>query len=294
VKTIVVRAPGLLTTVQDLGRFGYGPLGVSPCGAADPVALRLGNRLLGNADSAPALEMTLLGGTFHFPEGAIVAVTGSDFGVPLWASQELAPCQTLVFGPTRSGARCYLCVRGGLAVPLFLGSASTQFAAGIGKPLRAGDVLAIADSTAGFRPCAVADPPILRKVLRVTAGPQADWFAADLSGAEYRVTEDSNRTGLRLEGPPLGQLEPGRTMITEGVSLGAVQVPPGGQPILLFVDQQTTGGYPKIANVIAADLASVGQLRPRDTVRFEPVSPADARALLLDGERMLNSCIRSI
>jgi antagonist of KipI len=289
-----VQSPGLLTTVQDLGRFGYGPLGVSPCGAADPVALRLGNRLVGNPDSAPALEMTLLGGTFQFPDGAEVAVTGSDFGVPVWASRRIEPGETLVFGPTRGGARCYLCVRGGVAVPRFLGSASTQLAAGIGRRLRAGDVLPIGETAGAFRPCAVYGPPVPRKALRVTAGPQADWFAADIRRAEYRVTENSDRAGLRLAGPPVEQLDPARTMITEGVPLGAVQVPPGGQPIILFVDQQTTGGYPKIANVIAADVASAGQLRPRDTIRFEPVSPAEARALLIEEERILNSCIRSI
>jgi antagonist of KipI len=285
-RSLVVRKAGVLTTVQDLGRYGYGPLGVSPCGAADAVALRIGNRLVGNPDNAPALEMTLSGGTFDFPEGAVVAVTGSDFGVPLWRTLEVA---SLEFGPTRNGARCYLCVRGGLSVPHFLSSASTQLAAGIGRPLKAGDVLPIGETEGVWRH-RVAEPPAARKELRVTRGPQADWFAAQLEG-EYRVTEESNRTGLRLDGRFMAAE---KTMITEGVSLGAVQLPPGGQPIILFVDQQTTGGYPKIANVVAADLSPVGQLRPRDTVRFEYVSPAQARALLLEQERMLESCIRSI
>ncbi len=149
---IEVRAPGMLTTVQDLGREGFGPMGVSASGAADPVALRIGNRLVDNAEGAAGLEMTLLGGTFIFPERAVVALTGVDFGatlddqpVELWSSAEVQPGQTLRLGPTRAGARCYLCVRGGIDVKLFLGSASTHLLSGLGgiegRALRKGDVL---------------------------------------------------------------------------------------------------------------------------------------------------------
>ena len=130
---IEVQAPGLFTTVQDLGREGFGPLGVSPSGAADPISLRLGNRLVGNAEGAAALEMTLLGGTFRFPEGAIVALTGSDFGATLdgvpsncGRRSKRGPAKRFALGPTRSGARCYLCVQGGIDVKPFLGSASTH------------------------------------------------------------------------------------------------------------------------------------------------------------------------
>src|SRR5271170_5751700 len=151
---IEVQAPGLLTTVQDLGRPGFGPLGVSASGAADAVSLRVGNRLVGNAGGAAGLEMTLLGGAFLFPEGAVVALSGSDFGatldgepVELWTSLEARAGQTLRLGPTRSGARCYLCVRGGIAVKTFLGSASTHVLSGLGghegRALRKGDVLEI-------------------------------------------------------------------------------------------------------------------------------------------------------
>src|ERR1700750_1551156 len=119
--TIEVKAPGLLTTVQDLGREGFGPLGVSPSGAADPIALRLGNALVGNPGNTAALEMTLLGGTFRFEEPAVVALAGSDFGPPVWTSFALAAGETLRVGPTRSGARCYLCIAGGIEVTPFLG-----------------------------------------------------------------------------------------------------------------------------------------------------------------------------
>jgi antagonist of KipI len=306
---IEVRAPGLLTTVQDLGREGFGPMSVSASGAADPVSLRIGNRLVGNAESAAGLEMTLIGGTFAFPERTVVALSGSDFGATLddkcvetWSSMEVRAGQALRVGPTRSGARCYLCVRGGIDVKLFLGSASTHLLSGLGgfegRALRKGDVLKI--SAAGgsfrtFRKATVATRAIAhlapRKILRVTAGPQSDWFSPEARNAfyagTYRVAEESNRMGLRLEGPAIAASS--GEMISEGVSLGAVQMTAGGLPIMLFVEQQTTGGYPKIANVISADLASLGQLKPRDEVRFEPVEIETARALLAEQEKWLAS-----
>ncbi len=217
-----VRAPGMLTTVQDLGREGFGPMGVSPSGAADPVALRIGNRLVGNAEGAAGLEMTLLGGTFIFPERAVVALTGANFGatledesVEIWNSLEIRAGQTLRVGTTRGGARCYLCVRGGIDVKLFLGSASTHLLSGLGgfegRALRKGDVLRIRaahDSFRTFRKTKVAGRALEklspRKVLRVTAGPQSDWFSLEAREAfyrgTYRVAEESNRMGLRLEG----------------------------------------------------------------------------------------------
>jgi antagonist of KipI len=306
-KPIEVLLPGLFTTVQDLGREGFGPMGVSPSGAADVISLRLGNRLVGNDERAAALEMTLHGGTFRFPEGAVVALTGSEFDLDLdgnhvesSTSIEARPGQTLRVGPTRSGARCYLCVQGGIEVTEFLGSASTHVLTGLGgldgRSLRKGDALKIAPAAETFHRRRI-DPRIVkrlshRKILRVTMGPQSDWFpepSQRLFYADaYRVAEDSNRMGLRLEGSAV-PARAGRQMITEGVSLGAIQVPAGGQPIILFVDQQTTGGYPKIANVISADLHSLGQLRPRDEIRFEQVELKTARSLLIEQEELLRS-----
>jgi len=307
---IEVRAPGLLTTVQDLGREGFGPVGVSASGAADPVALRIGNRLVGNPEGAAGLEMTLLGATFVFPERAVVALTGSEFGatlddepVEIWKSVEIRQRQTLRLGATRTGARCYLCVRGGIDVKLFLGSASTHLLSGLGgfqgRALRAGDVLKIGTASGSFRTFrkrsvsarAVAQLAP-RKVLRVTPGPQSDWFSQEVQdlfyGGTYRVTEESNRMGLRLQGTAI-ESTAGGEMISEGVSLGAVQITAGGLPIILFVEQQTTGGYPKMANVISADLSSLGQLRPRDEVRLELVEMETARALFLEQEKLLAS-----
>jgi biotin-dependent carboxylase-like uncharacterized protein len=270
-KVIQVQSPGLLTTVQDLGREGFGPMGVSPSGAADPVSLRIGNRLAGNAEGAAGLEMTLLGGAFVFPEGAVLALTGSDFGatlddapVSLWTSVEAKRGQTLRLGPTRSGARCYLCVQGGIAVTPFLGSAATHLLSGLGghegRALRKGDVLKIGEADGFYRGKTLAAKALERlsprKVLRVTPGPQSEWFPESSQqifyASTYRVAEESNRMGLRLEGAAVAEGSGGK-MITEGVSIGAVQIPSGGLPIILFVEQQTTGGYAKIANVISAD-----------------------------------------
>jgi antagonist of KipI len=206
-------------------------------------------------------------------------------------------------GPTRSGARCYLCVRGGIDVKGFLGSASTHLLSGLGgfegRALRKGDVIKIRAAGGGFRTfrkrnvaTRALEKLAPRKVLRVTAGPQSDWFSAETQkmfyAGTYRVTEDSNRMGLRLEGAAIAPFSGGE-MISEGVSLGAVQIPASGLPIILFVEQQTTGGYPKIANVISADLSSLGQLRPRDEIRFELVEMETARALLVEQEKLLAS-----
>jgi biotin-dependent carboxylase-like uncharacterized protein len=304
---IQVQEPGLFTTVQDLGREGFGPFGVSASGAADAVSLRIGNRLVGNTEGAAGLEMTLLGGTFLFPEGAVGALAGSDFGASLdgkplemWTAFEARPGQTLRLGPTRSGARCYLCVRGGIEVKLFLGSASTHILSGLGghegRALRKGDVLNIGAASGSTRKRSLTAQALKtlspRKVLRVTPGPQSDWFPEPAQqifyASTFRVAEESNRMGLRLEGAAIPAPASGE-MISEGVALGAVQVPEGGLPIILFVEQQTTGGYPKIANVISADFHSLGQLRPRDEIRFERVEWETARDLLREQEEMFAS-----
>ncbi len=304
---IQVQEPGLFTTVQDLGREGFGAMGVSASGAADAISLRLGNRMVGNHEGAAGLEMTLLGGMFIFLERALLALTGSDFGatldgkpVELWSSFEAKAGQTLRLGPTRSGARCYLCVQGGIAVELFLGSASTHILSGLGghegRALRKGDALKIGAERGAIHERRLTARALKelqpRKVLRVTEGPQSDWFPEAARRlfyeSRYRVAEESNRMGIRLEGA-IVPVPSGGEMISEGVSLGAIQVPEGGKPIILSVEQQTTGGYPKIANVISADLHSLGQLRPRDEIRFERVDWETARALLREQEKLMAS-----
>lgn len=278
--------------MQDLGRFGWAHLGVSASGAADALALRAANLLVGNAGNAAALEMTLVGGAFEFAADAVVALAGSDFGagIALWTAVEIRAGQVLTCGATRSGARCYMAVRGGIAVPQTLGSASAHILTGLGgRALRAGDVLPIGDQAVRRpRPPARDAPRYSRDpVLRVTAGPQAEWFADHLFQHAYAVAEESNRMGLRLRGPAIPS--PTGHMLTEGAPLGAVQIPPDGQPIILFVEHQTTGGYPKPANVISADFWRLGQLRPRDEVRFELVDLDRALDLLRQEEQWLHS-----
>jgi KipI family sensor histidine kinase inhibitor len=304
---IRVIEPGFQTTVQDLGRPGHAHVGVSASGACDGVSLRIGNWLVGNPEDASALEMTLTGGTFAFPGAGIIALAGSDFDpvidgyrVPLWAAIEVKQGQTLVCGATRSGARCYFCARGGLAVEPLLGSRSTHVTTALGgfagRALRKGDTLSVdaaepAPATRRF-PREVAAKLLQRAVLRVTRGPQWEWFGEKaweaFLGSSYTVSEDSSRMGLRMRGAALAAERQG-SMLTEGVSLGSLQVPPDGQPILSFVEHQTTGGYPQVACVISADLHRVGQLRPREEVRFKEVSLAEADEASREREALLRA-----
>ncbi len=275
-----------------MGRFGWAHFGISASGAADSLALRAGNLLVGNAENAPALEMTLSGGEFFFEGRAVIAVTGSDFdaGLPLWTPLDVSPGQTLRFGASRSGARAYLVVRGGLDVPCVMGSASVHVMTGVGgQPLRKGDSLVVGTAEVRrARPPARTPPKYVSKPsLRVTPGPQAAWFGNELYTSAYTVAEECNRMGIRLKGAPLANT--GGHMITEGVPLGAIQAPPDGQPIVLFVEHQTTGGYPKPANVISADFWRLGQLRPRDEVRFERITMEGAVELLRDQEEWIYS-----
>ena len=290
---IRVLSPGLFTTVQDLGRPGYAHLGVSPAGAADPVSLRIGNRLVGNPDDAPALEMTLQGGRYEFDCDAIVAITGAEFpNVQMWRALAVAKGTTIDIGSAKSGARGYLCVCGGIDARRILGSASTHVLSGFGTPIKRGDSIAIGTLKGSPRSHGPALEPAFRKRLRITLAAQTKEFdarqAITLATETYQVSDDSNRMGLRLKGVSLHPPHDGQ-MLSEGVALGAIQIPPAGQPIILFVDAQTTGGYPVIASVISADLSSVGQLRPRDSVTFEFISFAEARRLLLEQEESINA-----
>ena len=297
-----VVTPGFLTTVQDLGRPGYAALGVSAAGAADPVALRAGNRLVGNPEGAAALEMTLVGGTFRFERATWIALTGA-VGPHPWTARRMAAGETLACGPCEGGGRSYLCVDGGIDVPLVLGSASTHLTTRLGGfrggPLRAGDALAlgppgdVGPSTRAMDPRAIPgyghDGP-----WRIVDGPQRAWFTeaglTTLETASWDVSEACDRMGIRLSGPPIARrdtLEP----LTEGVPLGAIQVATDGGPIVLFVDHQTTGGYPKIANVVAADLARLGRVRPRDRLRFRRVTLDEARRALDEQEDALRELL---
>jgi antagonist of KipI len=291
VNHLVVVQPGLQTTVQDLGRPGCANQGIAPGGAADPLALRLGNRLVGNAEGAAALEMTLLGGTFVAERDCLVALTG--LGVPgPWRAQVLRAGERLAVGRLWPGARAYLCVRGGFEVPRVLGSAATHLAGAFGgfagRAVCAGDRLPIGARAPGPARAAAFDPEQLpdyaagaAQPLRLVPGAQHAWFPRStrelLVAGEWHVADHSDRTGVRFRGEPLPV--PARALLTEGVPPGALQVPPDGQPIALGVDQPTTGGYPKIATVAAVDQARLGQLPPRAAVRFAWITAAAARHL---------------
>ncbi len=302
--TIRVAKPGLSTTVQDRGRWGYAHLGISAAGAADALSLRIANRLVGNDEYAPALEMTLLGATLEFEESAIVAITGAacecKIGVdrvPPNESIAVPGGAVLQCGIMTCGVRSYLAVQGGFDVPIVMGSASTdvrgRFGGYEGRRLQSGDRLRVGKSSnlqiRGLRPGVLET---LQRIgpIRVTKGAQQDWFSRETASAflssSYVLSEQSDRAGLRLIGQAVSPREPGQ-LLTDGLPLGAVQVPQDGQPIILFVDQQTTGGYPKIANVIAADMHRVGQLRPRDEIRFAEVPIAKAVEALRTQERWL-------
>lgn len=303
---IRVKNPGMFSTIQDLGRYGYAHLGISIVGAADRLSLRIANLLVGNPDNTPALEMTLLGATLEFEERRIVALAGADCGakvgtslLPVGEAVEVPAGGVLKCGGMKTGARSYLAVQGGFAVPAVMGSTATdvrgRFGGLEGRRLKAGDLLPVHEErdlrARRLRPGAL-DAVSRHDTLRLTRGAQQEWFAAEafevLFSSPYSISDQSDRTGLRLKGEALRPREQSQ-LLTDGIPLGAMQVPQDGQPIILFVDQQTTGGYPKIASVIMADMHHVGQLRPHEQVRFEEVSIAQAITLLQEQERWLQN-----
>ncbi|POM22679.1 KipI antagonist [Actinomadura rubteroloni] len=282
---LVVLRAGPLATVQDLGRAGLAHLGVPGSGAADVPALRLANRLVGNPEGAAGLELTF-GGAALRPEGAVWAVvTGAPAPVAVDGRQQgmNAPFRvpagaTLEVGAPVRGVRTYVAVRGGLTPDAVLGSRSADLLSGLGpRPLTAGDVVPFGRAD-GLDPIAVdlAPVPTLPETpeLRVRPGPRDDWFASDalatLTGAPYAVTDASNRVGVRLDGPVLARARDGE-LPSEGMVTGALQVPPDGLPILFLADHPTTGGYPVLAVVAAADVPLAAQLRPGQNVRFRAV-----------------------
>ena len=264
---------------MDFGRPAARSLGVPVGGAADRLSLVLGNALVGNPPEAAALEISLAGPTLVADADLGCVVHGAPFAIStdrqeLTAGTSFTLCagEVLRIGGTASGMRAYLCVRGGLGVPTVLNSRSAL------KPLQAGDEIPVEP---GRLPRRFLRPPPGKAEhgrLRVLPGPQADWFRLDdFLAAEYVVTPASNRMGLRLGGPPLPF--PPREMVSEPVCPGTVQVTRDGRCILLGVDGQTIGGYPKIAQVVSADLDDVGQLRPGERVTFARVTLEEAEAL---------------
>jgi biotin-dependent carboxylase-like uncharacterized protein len=260
---------GVLTTVQDRGRVGLAHLGVPRAGALDAPAAALANRIVGNGPDAAMLEVLLGGLVLRADAGCWVAVTGAGRAHP--AAEWLAAGATLRVERPSTGLRSYVAVAGGIDVPLVLGSRSTDTLAWVGPPrVKAGAVLPVGVAPAEPRPVDAPRPPG-RGPLRITPGPRADWFDDDaldrLCATTYVVEADSNRVGLRLDGPPLPRRREGE-LASEGMVLGAVQVPPSGKPVVFLADHPPTGGYPVIGVVDAADLWQCAQLRPGEQVRF--------------------------
>jgi biotin-dependent carboxylase-like uncharacterized protein len=283
----VVR-PGPLTTIQDCGRFGYAHLGVPRSGALDGPALAAANRLVGNTTSAAGLETTVGGVALRAARRCWVAVTGAAAEVTvdgqpvLWGQAvELAAGQVLVVGPARQGLRSYVAISGGIAVEPVLGSRSTDLLSGLGPPpLRAGDVLPLGPPAAPppTRPEPMsAGPPPEPIPLHLALGPRHDWFTdaavRTLLTETYVVSTVSNRIALRLDGPRLARSRPDE-LPSEGVVLGAVQVPADGRPLVFLHDHPTVGGYPVVGVLEPPDLAHCAQARPGAAVRFHVAATA--------------------
>lgn len=303
--SIRVLRSGLLTTVQDLGRWGKQRYGVVVGGAMDPFALRMANLLVGNDEGAAALEMTLLGPTLQFEQDALIALCGGEFHaklddniLPVWRPVFVPRGTSLNVGSAVSGTRGYLAIAGGIDVPHVLGSRSTylhgKFGGHEGRALQDGDLLSIVELTLAVSPqsCnwrigslipAYDDNPTLRVIL----GSEFDWLTSTsqerLFAAEFEVTPQSDRMGYRLSGPPL-QFNSPRELISEGVCPGTIQVSADGQPILLMADCATTGGYPKAACVASVDLPLAAQLRPGARLRFAAISLEEAQSLIRQRE----------
>ena len=301
---LIVLRPGLMTTVQDLGRWGHQDAGVPVAGPMDLYSHRLGNRLVGNADRAAALEVTLIGPELQARGDVVCAVTGAVF--ELLVGEERVECgqvfhvpagSRLRFGRRVAGARATLAVRGGIDVAPVLGSRATSVVARMGpfggRPVASGDLLPVGTEMASGRPAAAGRGLLLPAGgarLRAIPGPHASRFTNEaleqFFSARFMVTPQSNRMGYRLEGPELSH-GPDADILSDATPLGSVQVPKSGQPILLMADRQTTGGYPRIATLITADTPAAAQLAPGDWVQFAPSTRAEAVDALQRLERRL-------
>lgn len=306
---IRILEPGPQTTVQDLGRTGQMRYGIPPSGPMDRFAFVVANRLVGNADGAAALECTLVGPRLEVDAPGAVAVTGADMPltvngaeVPRWATIALKAGDVVKLGPARAGVRSYLAFSGGLDVPLVLGSRSTYVRGRLGgldgRALRKGDTLHVLPFGA-VRPRRVERRALpeygSESAIRVVLGPQADRFTdagiRTLLGSAYEVLPQSDRMGARLSGPRIEHAR-GHDIISDGIALGSIQVPGDGQPIILLVDRQSTGGYTKVATVCSCDVGRIGQARPGQSLRFQAVAVAEAHRLLRESDAVLATAVR--
>jgi 5-oxoprolinase (ATP-hydrolysing) subunit C len=315
---IEILATGPLCSVQDTGRKGYRSLGVSVAGAMDPLALRIGNILVGNEQGAAGIEVTVFPFKVRFASNARIAVTGADCRASIgdkallpWWSVDVAQGEVLTLNPPHSGARAYVLVSGGIDVPVVLNSCSTDIKVGFGgfegRCLRRGDVVGVRAAShgsnssggfgvfpprealdTGFAQCSGRDVTLVRAL----AGPEHDAFPEPVRrafwGTAWTVTPDSNRIGYRLQGSELLPARP-LSLLSHGIVPGVVQVPPSGQPIVMMSDAQTSGGYPKIATVAEADLWRLAQAPLGSRVQFVETDAAGCAAASRDVARHLAS-----
>lgn len=292
----VTENPGVLTTVQDEGRFGYEQFGVSPAGPMDVRAFRTANLLVGNDMGESALEATVLGPTLRFDQDNVIAVTGADMGpalngqpCPLYQAVAVKAGDQLKLGAAKTGCRAYIAFADGLDVPQVMGSRATALQNKVGgyqgRKLAKGDTVGFRapnPSLALPRTAPVPAPEGKEVTIRVILGPQDDMFTKEgidtFLSQPYTVSKDFDRMGCRLEGAQIAHKTDGN-IISDGMVSGAIQVPTSGQPIIMLAERQTTGGYTKIATVISADLPLAGQRKTGDVIRFQAVTVEEAHKL---------------
>jgi len=307
---LVIKSCGALTTLQDAGRKGYQRYGLSNAGAMDRTALAIANALVGNTVDDAAIEFAVFGGELAVEGGDVrIAIAGADCPLdidgepmPPRVSRRVARGSTIRIGAARSGVFAYLAVAGGFDVAPMLGSISVHLRAHVGglhgTPLRAGDVLPLrAGQLEGPDLELAASPEHAPGPIRVVLGPQDNLFTSagieTLLSSEYQITAQADRMGYRLDGPKIAHAD-GFNIVSDGIVTGSVQVPGTGVPIVLLADRQTTGGYPKIATIVRADLGRFAQMRPGEKVRFSAVSLQNAVALARSDARRLESLLAAI
>lgn len=311
---INVLQAGLLTTVQDLGRYGFQRYGMVVSGAMDSLALRLGNMLLGNDENEAALECTMVGPRLLFEERQRIVLTGGDLSatldgvsVPMWKPISVNPGAILAFGKAMRGCRCYICFGTGLGTETLMGSRSTYLRAKIGgwkgRALQKGDRIPFRSlggeesSDAGWRLGHIGYPDMSKRSIRVIEGPNYVQFdhksRENFFNTSFLISNESDRMGYRLTSAAL-RLKVPIELLSSAVTFGTIQVPPQGQPIVLMADHPTTGGYPVIGQVIEADLPLLAQLQPQDSIRFERVTVADAQQILKERQQCIQLLKRSI
>jgi antagonist of KipI len=305
---VTVLKAGLLTTVQDLGRYGYQRAGIIVSGAMDSLSLRLANLIVGNEGQAAGLEVTLIGPSLRFNVNCIIAICGGNLsptinkkGISLNKPITVRKGDQLEFGQPKYGSRCYIAFKGGIQIQQLLGSASTclpaQFGGFNGRPLQKGDKLPILDlsynklNKLNWKLSSYFDSLLFNsEPIRFLKGRQYHLFNEEsirlFHTSSFSLTKDINRMGYRMNGPSL-RLSNQQELLTEGVAFGTIQVPTNGQPIILMADRQTTGGYPKIAQVISVDLPRLAQLKTGDSINFAEVSIFEAQKLALNRENEL-------